>query len=112
MLSFAMRIIARKTLRDYVATLAGKRDQAAVRAALVAWFFEVSRASWTSAAALKKHYATASVVNSQRVVFNIKGNDHRLVVAIDYDKQIVWIKWLGSHRAYDKVDVTEIEYGD
>lgn len=107
-----MRIIARRTLRDYVASLARKKDQAAVRSALEAWFFEVSRAAWKNPADVRKHYAMASVVNAERVVFNIKGNDHRLIVAVDYEKQIVWIKWLGSHRAYDKIDAAEIDYGD
>jgi mRNA interferase HigB len=61
---------------------------------------------------VKKRYATASVVSAGRIVFNIKGNDYRLVVAVDYEKGIVWIKWIGTHRAYDEIDATEIEYGD
>jgi mRNA interferase HigB len=47
------------------------------------------------------------VVTSERVVFNIKGNDYRLVAAVDFEKGIVWIKWIGSHADYDRIDVTE-----
>jgi mRNA interferase HigB len=51
-------------------------------------------------------------VSAERIVFNIKGNDYRLVVAVDFEKAIVWIKWIGTHTAYDQIDVTEIEYGE
>ena len=106
-----MRIIARRTLRDYVERLAGDKGQPAVKAALDAWFDEVSKAHWTSSADVKRLYATASIVNAERIVFNISGNDHRLVVAADFEKGIVWIKWIGTHKAYDKIDVKEIEHG-
>jgi mRNA interferase HigB len=105
-----VRIIARGTLRRFVGSLGGHRDQPAVRAALDAWFHEVRRARWTSTADLKRRYATASIVTAQRVVFNIKGNAYRLVVAIDFPKGIVWIKWIGSHQDYDLVDVREVEH--
>ncbi|KPF82735.1 hypothetical protein IP70_19970 [alpha proteobacterium AAP38] len=105
-----MRIIARSTLRAFVDNLAGHKDQPAVKAALDAWFAEAQKARWSNSADIKRSYATASIVSSDRVVFNIKGNAYRLVVAVDYDKGIVWIKWLGSHRDYDRIDVTEIGY--
>lgn len=107
-----MRIIARRTLREFVVSLAGQKSQPAVKAALDAWFDEVSKASWTSTADVKRLYATASVVTSERIVFNIKGNDYRLVVSVDFEKAIVWIKWIGTHRAYDQIDVTEVQHGD
>lgn len=107
-----MRIIARRTLREFVDSLAGHKDQSAVKAALEAWFGEVSKAAWTSTADVKRLYATASIVNAERIVFNIKGNDYRLVVSVDFDKSIVWIKWVGTHKAYDKIDVTEVSHGD
>lgn len=107
-----MRIIARRTLREFVASLAGQKSQPAVKAALDAWFDEVSKASWASTADVKRLYATASVVTSERIVFNIKGNDYRLVVSVDFEKAIVWIKWIGTHRAYDQIDVTEVQHGD
>ncbi len=59
---------------------------------------------------MKQSYATASIVSAERTVFNVKGNAYRLVVAIDFDHCIVWIKWIGSHRDYDRIDVTEVEH--
>lgn len=106
-----MRIIARRTLREFVDSLAGRKDQPAVKAALDAWFGEVSKAEWASSADVKRFYATASIVSAQRIVFNIKGNDYRLVVSADFEKGIVWIKWIGTHKAYDRIDVTEVEHG-
>jgi mRNA interferase HigB len=108
--TFIMRIIARSTLQAFVASLAGHRDQRAVKAALDAWFYDVRRANWASAADLKRRYATASVVNAERVVFNVKGNSYRLVVSVDFEKGIVWIKWIGSHKDYDRIDVTKVKY--
>ncbi len=107
-----MWIIARRTLREFVAKLKGRKDQPAVKTALDAWFAEASRAHWASSADVKRHYASASIVGSDRVVFNIKGNDYRLVVAIDYEKSIVWIKWIGTHAAYDKIDVRKVRHDD
>jgi mRNA interferase HigB len=105
-----MRIIARRTLREFVEKRRGYKDQAALRAALDAWFHEVKKARWSSAAEMKRSYATASVVSSDRIVFNIKGNDYRLVVAVDFEKNIVWIKWLGTHKDYDRIDVKEVQH--
>ncbi len=107
-----MRIIARRTLRQFVGSLAGQKDQPAVKAALDAWFAEVSKANWASSADVKKRYATASIISAERIVFNIKGNSYRLVVAVDYEKAIVWIKWIGTHKAYDRIDVMEVKHGD
>ncbi len=103
-----MRIIARRTLRQFVESLAGRKDQAAVKAALDAWFHEAKKAHWKNTADIKRSYATASIVTAERVVFNIKGNTYRLVVAVDFDKSIIWIKWIGTHKDYDRIDVTEI----
>ena len=106
-----MRIIARRTLREFVAVRAGQKGQPALKAALDAWFDEVRNARWTSAADLKRSYRTASIVTAERVVFNIKGNDYRLVTAIDFEKGIVWIKWIGAHRDYDRIDVSRVNHG-
>ncbi len=105
-----MRIIARRTLREFVERLADRKDQRAVTTALNAWFSEVRRASWVSSADVKRLYATASIVSADRIVFNIKGNDYRLVASVDFEKRIVWIKWVGTHEAYDQIDVTEVEH--
>jgi len=107
-----MRIIARRTLRQFVDSLAGQKDQSAVKAALDAWFNEVSKAEWASSADVKRLYATASIVSAERIVFNVKGNHYRLVVAVDFEKAIVWIKWIGTHKSYDRIDVTEVRHGD
>jgi mRNA interferase HigB len=105
-----MRIIARKTLTDYADNLAGHRDQKAVRAALEAWYEEVSQADWRTSADVTALYATASVVSAERVVFNIKGNDHRLVVAVNYRKGLVWTIWIGTHEDYDAIDVRTVRH--
>jgi mRNA interferase HigB len=105
-----MRIIARRTLHEFVESLAGHKDQAAVKASLDAWFDEVKKARWVNAAQVKRSYATASVVTAERLVFNITGNACRLVVALDFEKGIVWIKWIGTHKDYDRIDVTEVEH--
>ncbi len=107
-----MRIIARRTLHDFVAGRAGSKDRAALKAALDAWFHEVRRARWQSSADVRRLYATSSIVSAERVVFNIKGNAYRLVVAVDYARGIVWIKWLGTHPDYDAINVTEVEHGN
>ena len=106
-----MRIIARRTLREFVESLSGRKDQPAVKAALEAWFDEVGEASWSNSAEVKRLYATASIVNAERIVFNIKGNAYRLVASVDFARGIVWIKWIGDHVAYDRIDVTEVKHG-
>jgi mRNA interferase HigB len=105
-----MRIIARRSLREFAETLAGHKDQSAVKAALDAWFDEVKKAHWTSSAEVRRSYATASIITAERIVFNVKGNAYRLVVAVDFEKGIVWIKWIGTHKDYDRIDVTEVEH--
>ena len=105
-----MRVIARRTLHEFVESLAGHKDQTAVKRALDNWFDETRRANWKSTADVKRRYATASIVTAERIVFNIKGNDYRLVVAFDFAKTTAWIKWIGTHRAYDKIDVRNVRY--
>ena len=106
-----MRIIARRTLREYVQSRAGFADQAALKASLDAWFHEVQRARWISSADVRRLYATASIVSADRIVFNIRGNAYRLIVSVDFEKGIVWIKWIGTHRDYDRIDAREIDHG-
>lgn len=105
-----MRIIARRTLKRFVEGRAGHKDHAALKTALDAWFDEVRRARWTSSADVKRDYRTASIVSAERVVFNIKGNDYRLVVAVDYEKGIAWIKWIGTHAEYNRIDVRTVTH--
>lgn len=105
-----VRVIARKTLRQFVDALKGSKEQKAVKSALDSWFHEVLRANWKGPADVVKAYANASIVGRDRVVFNIKGNDYRLVVAINYRHQIVFIKWVGSHADYDNIDVKTVRH--
>jgi mRNA interferase HigB len=93
-----------------VESLKGNKDQKAVKAALDSWFQEALRAGWKSPADLRTSYRSASIVGPDRVVFNIKGNAYRLVVAVDYGRQIVFIKWIGTHADYDKIDVRTVQY--
>lgn len=90
----------------------GHKGRDALEAALNAWFHETQRAQWSTPAEVKRSYATASIVSGDRVVFNIKGNDYRLVTAIDYRRRIVFIKWIGPHRDYDQIDTRTVQYGD
>lgn len=106
-----MRIIARKTLKQFVESLQGNKDQKTVKSALDSWFHEVQDADWKAPVDVTRSYANASIFGD-RVVFNTKGNSYRLVVAVDYRRQIVFIKWLGTHAAYDDIDVKTVKYGD
>ena len=105
-----MRIIARRTLREFVASRMRAKDQPALKAALDSWVDEVRKARWKSTADVRRLYATASVVSAERIVFNIKGNSYRLVVSVDFEKSIVWINWIGTHRDYNRIDVTRIDH--
>jgi len=107
-----MRIIARSTLRGFIDTLKGKKERAAVASAPRAWLQETERAEWRNAADVKTSYVSASIIDAGRAVFNIKGNSYRLVASINYKRGIVFVKWLGSHAEYDKIDVRTIQYGD
>jgi len=105
-----VRIIARSTLNDFVKNRVEARLQAGVKKQLDAWYAEVEKAHWKDPGALKAQFGSASVVSGERVVFNIKGNDYRLVVAINYHYQILLIIWLGTHKEYDKIDATNIAF--
>jgi mRNA interferase HigB len=99
-----MRIIARKTLRQFWER-AGLHD---AEQPLRAWFAEARKAQWKTPAAVKAQYRSASFVGSDRVIFNIHGNKYRLVVAIRYDLGICFIRFIGTHLQYDKIDVEAI----
>lgn len=110
--AYRVRVIARRTLREFAQSLSGRQESGAVAAALDAWFHEVSRSVWHNSAQVNQSYSTASIVSADRVVFNIKGNAYRLVAAVDYDREIVWVKWIGRHSDYDRIDVRTVEYGE
>lgn len=76
---------------------------------LKAWVDEVKRATWTQPVDIKAKYRGASILKNRRVVFNIKGNDYRLVVAVAYRFGAVYIKFIGTHAQYDAIDAETIE---
>ncbi len=98
-----MRVIAVTTLRSFWE----KHPDA--EQPLKAWYEEVMNATWAQPADIKAMYRHASVLKNRRVVFNIKGNDYRLIVAVAYKLQIVYVKFIGTHKDYDRVDA---ETGD
>lgn len=98
-----MRVIAIKTLRDFWAAYPDSEQP------LLAWHDEASKASWNQPADIKAHYANASILKNRRVVFNIKGNGYRLIVAIAYKVGLVYIKFIGTHTQYDAIDAETVE---
>lgn len=69
----------------------------------------LKRSEWTQPADLKAHYRSASILKNRRVVFNIKGNDYRLIVAVAFKLGIVYVKFIGTHAEYDKIDAETVE---
>jgi len=98
-----MRIIARKTLRQFWE----KPQYADAEQALKAWFREASNADWASPAEIKAAFRTASIVGNNRVVFNICGNKYRLVVRVNYPYRVMYIRFIGTHPQYDRINVQE-----
>ena len=90
--------------------LEGSKDHRALKTALDAWFHEVRQAEWKNSADVKTSYAHASIAGADRIVFNIKGNAYRLVAAVDYQRSTIFIKWLGTHKQYDGIDVRTVQY--
>lgn len=97
-----MRIIARSTLREFW------EIHAEAEPALRSWIDDVVQADWQSPVDIKSIYANASIIANNRVVFNIKGNKYRLIVHIRYDISIIFIRFVGTHAEYDKVDAETI----
>jgi mRNA interferase HigB len=97
-----MRIIVRSTLRQFWETHPDAEQP------LKAWYDEASRAEWNSPTDIKSTYRNASIIANNRVVFNIKGNDYRLIIHVCYDIKIIFIRFVGTHSEYDNVDATTI----
>lgn len=97
-----MRLISRKKLIEFWTEYVDSKEQ------LKAWAFEVEHAEWRTPSDVKARYGTADFLKNNRVVFNIKGNRYRLVVKIEYNIQIVFIRFIGTHKAYDKIDAENI----
>lgn len=97
-----MRVISKKILRDFWKAHADSEQQ------LKSWFQETSKALWKSPNDVKLEYPNASILANNRVVFNIKGNNYRLIVRINYSYQMVWIRFIGTHGEYDTINANEI----
>jgi mRNA interferase HigB len=98
-----MRVIAISPLRDFWEIHPDAEQP------IKAWLDEANQAQWTQPADIKAHYRSASILKNRRVVFNIKGNDYRLIVAIAFKLGIVYVKFIGTHAEYDKVDAETVE---
>ncbi len=99
-----MRIIAFRTIRAFFERSEYSDSETSLRS----WYHDVKTAEWKSSNELKQQYKNASIVGEGRVVFNIKGNDYRLIVAIDYEFQVMFIRFIGTHKQYNKIDVKTI----
>ena len=78
--------------------------------ALLTWYHEFSKQKFHTYHDLKELYGNASIISNNRVIFNIKGNEYRLIVSINYKKSAAYIIWFGTHRAYDKIDANSITF--
>jgi mRNA interferase HigB len=100
-----MRIIAKSRLRRYWETPGNEKAQSYLNE----WYHFCLKQIWSTPQELKNTLGNASFVANNRVVFNIKGNNYRIVCAMDYPRQAMFIKFVGTHSEYDKVNVEEVE---
>lgn len=99
-----MRIIAIGTLKSFWT------HHKSAEGSLRAWYQEVNRSSWNNSGQLKQQFKNASILNSKRVVFNIKGNSYRLIADVEFRLQIIFVVWIGTHDQYNEIDATKITY--
>lgn len=97
-----MRIIAKRTLRDFWQKHPDSEEQ------LKSWFRETEKSNFNIIQELKRDFPSASVLQNHRIVFNIKGNHYRLIVKFNFDYQICWIRFIGTHAEYDKINANTI----
>lgn len=97
-----MRIISRKALREFW------EKHTDARKALEAWYADTKQANWNNPSDIKDVYRNASFVAHDCIIFNIKGNRYLLVVVVIYKHSIVYIRFVGTHSEYDKIDVTKV----
>jgi mRNA interferase HigB len=103
-----MIVIGTEVVEDYLANHAGHKGIKAARSQYEAWLDIVGRAQWRNPEEVKASYPKASILKARRVVFNIKGNDYRLVAAIQYRAAAVAIRFFGAHAEYDKIDAETV----
>lgn len=101
---YIMRIIAKSTLKKFWKKLAYRDSEQPLRA----WYDEASNAPWKNLNDIKKDFPTASIVGNGRVVFNIKGNNYRLIVKAEFKMNALFIRFIGTHKAYDKIKASEV----
>jgi mRNA interferase HigB len=97
-----MRVYSKSSLRDFWEKHADAQEP------LSTWYAAVKKAEWNSPAQVKQRYPDASILRSNRVVFNIKGNDYRLVAAVHYDTQRLFVRFIGTHREHDRIDAETV----
>ncbi len=100
-----MRVIAKRTLVEFWGKNPEYRD---AKVQLEAWYREAKNARWRNPADVKRHYRNASIIKSNRIVFNICGNKYRLVVKINYPAQVVYVRFIGTHKEYDEINAEEV----
>ena len=99
-----MLVIIRKKLIEFYEQ-PGRQD---AKGQIEAWYYEAKRAQWESPTDVKAQYGSASVIGDNRVVFNIAGNKYRLIVRINYNSKPVFVRFVGTHQEYDKIDAEVI----
>ena len=97
-----MNVISKRTLVQFY------EKHPAAKIALEVWHADVRKSEWENPEQIKQIYASTSFLQDKRVVFNIKGNEYRLIVHIDYQRKIVRIKFIGTHCEYDKIKAKEV----
>ena len=97
-----MRVFTKRTLRGFWERHPDAQES------LDTWYQVANRADWSSPAMVKERYPSASLIAGNRVVFNIKGNDYRLIVRIDYANRMVFIRFIGTHAEYDRINAVEV----
>ena len=100
-----MRVIALRTIKRFIES---RPEHADSREQALAWYRQVLRADWESPAQLKREVRSASVLKDGRVVFNVAGNKYRIVVWINYPYRVVYVRFIGTHAQYDKVNAQTV----
>ena len=103
-----MIVIGAEVVETYLANHAGHKGIKAARSQYEAWLYIVGRAQWRNPEDIKASYPKASILKASRVVFNIKGNDYRLIARLQYQAGIVAIRFFGTHAEYDKIDAETV----
>ena len=93
-----MHVISKKTIKEFI------RKDNKCEQQLLSWYQEACKAEWSTHQDVKDKYGNASILHNNIVVFNIKGNSYRLVVKIAFKKKTIFIKWIGTHTEYDKME--------